>query len=419
MRAGKLRRGARRFNNLTPYDGQRHISDFARSMKGWSGFESGEGVYDHVIRYLPRDYPLFARLKEGDQYPEAHSLALVMFGEELSRLASKGVYVGPGTAEYIRLKNSIVPPYSAIKFPNKWRKISRDEPVRTIMAHLSKDGYSHIHYDNNQARTISVREAARLQSFPDGFAFVGAMNQAFAQIGNAVPPLVAKAIAAEIMIALRGTEAVSLGRPSPPSSAAVAFDGGQPESGGGRRGVIASDRYRTNVAAKRYGASDVLTPEQRRAVMARIGSKHTKPEMIIRRVLHECGLRYRLHCKGLPGTPDMVFPKYRAVVFVNGCFWHGHGCSLFRWPTTRAPFWKSKISRNRERDREVLVALRAAGWRTLIVWECALKGRHRMALEDIRNTAESFVRQGHEALAEIVECDSSGSGESCAQSACS
>ena len=205
VRTGVLRRGARRFDTLMPNDESRPVSEYVRSMKSWSGFEAGDGIYDHVIRYLPRDYPLFARMKEGDQYPEAHRLALKMFDEKLSQLARKGVCIKPASVDYEELKGSIVPPYDASKFPNKWRKIARDQPVRTIMAHLSKDGYSHIHYDNAQARTISVREAARLQSFPDGFVFAGAMNQSFQQIGNAVPPLMAKAIAAEIMKTIRAS----------------------------------------------------------------------------------------------------------------------------------------------------------------------------------------------------------------------
>ena len=93
------------------------------------------------------------------------------------------------------LRAQIVPPYDAGKFPNKWRKMEPDAPARTLMAHLGKDSYSHIHYDSSQARTISVREAARLQSFPDGFRFCGSMNSGFRQIGNAVPPLLAYALA--------------------------------------------------------------------------------------------------------------------------------------------------------------------------------------------------------------------------------
>lgn len=199
MREGVLKRGARRFDSRVSYDEKRAVSEYARSMKSWAGFEAGDGIDDHVIRYLPRDYPLFARMKEGDQYPEAHTLALKMLDEQLSRLAKDGIAIEPGSSEHEEMRRLIVPPYDAGKFPNKWRKIARDQPVRTVMAHLSKDGYSHIHYDSAQARTISVREAARLQSFPDGFVFAGAMNQAFRQIGNAVPPLMAKAIAAEII----------------------------------------------------------------------------------------------------------------------------------------------------------------------------------------------------------------------------
>ena len=220
MRGGFLKRGARHFDRLMLYDDNRHVSDYAWSMKNWAGFEAGDGVYDHVIRYLPRDYPLFARMREGDQYPEAHKLAMKMLKEKLSMLAKQGIFIEPGSVKHEELKGSIVPPYDTNKFPNKWRKISRDQPVRTIMAHLSKDGYSHIHYDSAQARTISVREAARLQSFPDGFVFGGAMNLAFRQIGNAVPPLMAKAIAAEILRTIR--EAAGAHRPQPRQFAAVA-----------------------------------------------------------------------------------------------------------------------------------------------------------------------------------------------------
>ena len=199
MRKGVLKRGARRFDNPIPYDESRPVSEYALLMKNWSGFEAKESISDHVIRYLPRDYPLFARMKEGDQYPEAHRLALKMFDQKLAKLAKKGSIIIPESPRYEAIRRSIVPPYDTCNFPNKWRKIERSQPVRTVMAHLSKDSYSHIHYDDDQARTISVREAARLQSFPDGFVFAGAMNQAFRQIGNAVPPLMAQALATEII----------------------------------------------------------------------------------------------------------------------------------------------------------------------------------------------------------------------------
>jgi DNA (cytosine-5)-methyltransferase 1 len=205
LAAGDLRRGARRFDQNVPYDGRRKISAYARLLRSWPGLEApAEGLRDHVIRYLPRDYELFARLNPGDQYPQAWQHAMNMLAEKIAELRRKGKVVREGSAEYDRLRDAIVPPYDATKFPNKWRKMWRDQPARTLMAHLGKDSYSHIHYDSEQARTISVREAARLQSFPDGFVFCGTMNPAFRQIGNAVPPLMAKALAETMMIALRG-----------------------------------------------------------------------------------------------------------------------------------------------------------------------------------------------------------------------
>jgi DNA mismatch endonuclease, patch repair protein len=113
-------------------------------------------------------------------------------------------------------------------------------------------------------------------------------------------------------------------------------------------------------------------------MMAGIRGKNTKPELIIRRGLHSRGFRYLLHDKRLPGKPDLVFPKYRAVIFVHGCFWHGHDCHLFRWPKTRKGFWRKKIERNRERDESALDALANADWRICIIWECALKGRTKL-----------------------------------------
>lgn len=202
LASGDLRRGARRFDEPIPYDHARKVSEYALLMRTWPGFEAPEALKDHVIRYLPRDYKLFARLNPGDQYPEAYSHAKAMLNERIAALRNKGVVIHEASTEYRDLRDSIVPPYSAAKFPNKWRKMWCDQPARTLMAHLGKDGYSHIHYDSVQARTISVREAARLQSFPDGFVFCGTMNPAFRQIGNAVPPLMARALAEEILTAI-------------------------------------------------------------------------------------------------------------------------------------------------------------------------------------------------------------------------
>ncbi len=126
-------------------------------------------------------------------------------------------------------------------------------------------------------------------------------------------------------------------------------------------------------------------------MMAGIGPANTKPEMLIRRGLHALGFRYRLHVKGLPGKPDLVFPGRRAAIFVHGCFWHGHDCALFRWPSTREEFWRSKIGGNIARDRRVTAQLLDQGWRVLNVWECALKGREKMPLEEVLAACATFV----------------------------
>lgn len=198
---GKLRRGARRFDEFVRYRSEPHFG-YAQLVRQWPGFESPEGVSDHVIRSLPRDYKIFARMQPGDQYPQAHELAKRMLEEEVVRRFGETTGARQRKLRE-QLRAEFVPPYDPGKFPNKWRKMEPDAPARTLMAHLGKDSYSHIHYDSTQARTISVREAARLQSFPDGFRFCGTMNPAFRQIGNAVPPLLAKAVAAEVMKAIR------------------------------------------------------------------------------------------------------------------------------------------------------------------------------------------------------------------------
>lgn len=193
---GKLKRGPRYFNEPVYYPTGKKLSTYQNLMRTWPGFEAGESIYDHVIRYLPRDYPIFRLMNPGDQYPEAHRHAEKRFeGILREREQASGKKIQRGSDEFKKARKAVVPPYDPGKFPNKWRKMEADLPARTLMAHLGKDSYSHIHYDSSQARTISVREAARLQSFPDGFVFQGPMNPAFRQIGNAVPPLLAKAIA--------------------------------------------------------------------------------------------------------------------------------------------------------------------------------------------------------------------------------
>jgi DNA mismatch endonuclease, patch repair protein len=120
--------------------------------------------------------------------------------------------------------------------------------------------------------------------------------------------------------------------------------------------------------------TDRHTPEQRRANMARIGAKHTGPELRVRRAAHALGYRFRLHRRHLPGTPDLVFPKHRLVLFVHGCFWHQHfGCRRAVLPTVRREYWLPKLARNQERDRAARLALQAAGWHVEELWECELR----------------------------------------------
>ncbi len=126
--------------------------------------------------------------------------------------------------------------------------------------------------------------------------------------------------------------------------------------------------------------------------MAGIRGKDTKPEILLRRGLHAQGVRYRLHDRTLPGTPDMVFPRYRATLFAHGCFWHGHECHLFRWPASRKEFWEAKITRNREVDARTDEALASAGWRQGIVWECALKGRTRLPFPAVLEACIAWLR---------------------------
>ena len=125
--------------------------------------------------------------------------------------------------------------------------------------------------------------------------------------------------------------------------------------------------------------------------MSGIRGKDTRPEMLIRKGLHARGFRYRLHDNTLPGRPDMVFGSRSAVIFVNGCFWHGHGCHLFKWPTSHAEFWRQKILRNREKDAETVRALSMNGWRILTIWECALKGRTRFPVNDVIAKAAEWL----------------------------
>lgn len=139
---------------------------------------------------------------------------------------------------------------------------------------------------------------------------------------------------------------------------------------------------------------DILTPPQRSRVMARIRSRDTKPEQLIRQALHREGFRYVLNDRRLPGRPDLVFPRHRAVILVHGCFWHGHDCHLYRLPGTRPEFWREKIGRNRANDARVRQALSDLGWRHLTIWECAMRGKDRIPLPDLVGQASVWLKGG-------------------------
>ena len=136
---------------------------------------------------------------------------------------------------------------------------------------------------------------------------------------------------------------------------------------------------------------DVVDRQTRSRMMSGIRGKNTRPELLIRKGLHARGFRFRLHGRHLPGKPDLVLPKYSAVIFVHGCFWHGHDCHLFKWPQSRREFWRTKIMRNREKDAESYARLKEEGWYILTIWECALKGRTRRPLEQVLDMAADWL----------------------------
>ena len=151
--------------------------------------------------------------------------------------------------------------------------------------------------------------------------------------------------------------------------------------------------------------TDIHSKAVRSKNMAAIKGRNTRPEMLVRRALHTAGFRYRLHVANLPGKPDLLFPKYKAVIFVQGCFWHQHQCAMFHWPKTRTEWWKQKISSNRAHDEAVQDKLRELGWRVLLVWECALKGKKKLPLPQLTNKITNWLQNGSSfaELPEVVE----------------
>ena len=137
--------------------------------------------------------------------------------------------------------------------------------------------------------------------------------------------------------------------------------------------------------------TDTVNSAKRSQIMSRVRGKDTKPELLIRRELHAKGFRYRLHDRKLPGKPDLVFPKYKSIIFIHGCFWHGHSCHMFRRPSSHTEYWNRKFARNIERDKRNYRYLEDKGWRILTIWECALSGRTRLPLENVIDMASDWL----------------------------
>lgn len=215
LSSGAIRRGAKDPAEPVEYTTEDPTTSYSRLMREWKGFAT-KSTTGHVFRYLPRDYKIFAEIQPGWEYPQVHAYVEQKIATWLANRKKRGLPTDPRNPDVISYITDWRIPYDPGKFPNKWWKLRPDAPVRTLMAHLGKDSYSHIHFDSEQARTITVREAARLQSFPDGFVFKGSMNPAFKQIGNAVPPLFAYAIA-------RGIREC-LGAPATPDMRVTLFD---------------------------------------------------------------------------------------------------------------------------------------------------------------------------------------------------
>lgn len=145
---------------------------------------------------------------------------------------------------------------------------------------------------------------------------------------------------------------------------------------------------------------DVHSPDQRSFNMSRIRGRDTRPEMIVRRWLWAKGYRYRLHSKDLPGKPDIVLPKYRAIIFVHGCFWHRHGCPSTTTPGSRREFWLSKFQENTDRDKRIVATLLEQSWRVMVIWECSLRGKNTALalvaeqIEEFLNSETRFIESG-------------------------
>ena len=142
--------------------------------------------------------------------------------------------------------------------------------------------------------------------------------------------------------------------------------------------------------------ADIVSPIKRSEMMSGIRSKNTKPELIVRSLLHRLGYRFRLHRKDLPGKPDIVLTRWRTAIFVNGCYWHGHeDCDLFRLPKTRTEFWTKKIKGNRSRDKHNYALLDGTDWKTIVIWECAVSKKRQLQRQDLSVLLIAAIQSKH------------------------
>lgn len=138
--------------------------------------------------------------------------------------------------------------------------------------------------------------------------------------------------------------------------------------------------------------TDTVDTKTRSRIMSRVRNKNTAIEQAVRKALFAKGFRYKINDKTLPGSPDIVLPKYKAVIFVHGCFWHGHKCPRGKLPKSRVKYWKQKITTNQVRDNKDINKLINFGWRVAIVWECSLKGKNRLGVIEVSNIIERWLR---------------------------
>lgn len=137
---------------------------------------------------------------------------------------------------------------------------------------------------------------------------------------------------------------------------------------------------------------DIVSKNKRSEMMSGIQGKNTKPELRIRKALFNRGFRYRLYSKKLPGKPDIILKQWRAIIFIHECFWHGHNCHLFKWPSTRIEFWRKKIGNTAIRDKRIVNELKEKNWRVAIVWECSMRGKYRQDFESVIDQIAGFIK---------------------------